>query len=208
MDGDKQPTNEGGSWQFKPGDTVSPGASATATAPPPPVVTSPAPSPTPKASPAPAATDNGISWTASEFIAHQKSSGWYGLLALGAIAAAVVIWFVTKDAVSTIVILFAALALGVYGRRQPRELDYNLDGGGLTIAQKYYPYAGFRSFAVMAEGAMTSIVFMPLKRFQPLITIYYDPHDEEAIVDLLSDRLPMEERRQDALERLMWRIRF
>lgn len=192
MDGNKQPTNEGGSWQFTPGDTVSPGATVTATAP----------------QSAPVATSGGISWTASEFIAHQKSGGWYGLLTLGAIAVAVIIWFITKDIVSTVVILFAALALGVYGRHQPRELDYHLDDRGLTIAQKHYPYAGFRSFAVMVEGAITSIVFMPLKRFQPLITIYYDPQDEEAIVNLLSDRLPMEERKQDALERLMWRIRF
>lgn len=208
MDGNEQPTNEGGSWQFKPGDTVSPNSSPTAVATPQPVAAPPAPAPIPKAQATPTADTGGISWTASEFIAHQKSGGWYGLLTLGAIATAVIVWFVTKDLVSSIVILFAALALGVYGRRQPRELTYNLDVGGLTIAQKYYPYAGFRSFAVMTEGAVTSIVFMPLKRFQPLISIYYDPKDEEAIVDLLSDRLPMEERQQDALERLMWRIRF
>jgi hypothetical protein len=196
MDGTEQPTNDGGSWQFKPGDT------ATATVAPPTPALSSAPAPQQP-------TGSGdISWTASEFIAHQKSGGWYGLLALGAVMAAVVIWFITKDIVSSIVILFAALAFGTYGRRQPRELTYRLDGAGLTIAQKQYPYAGFRSFAVVAEGAITSVVFTPLKRFQPLITIYYDPRDEGAIVDLLSDRLPMEDRRQDALERLMWRIRF
>jgi hypothetical protein len=51
-------------------------------------------------------------------------------------------------------------------------------------------------------------VFTPLQRFSPLTTIYYDPNDEERIVDLLANRLPMEERKRDAIDRLMWRIRF
>jgi hypothetical protein len=121
---------------------------------------------------------------------------------------AVLIWLLTKDTISSVVILFAAFVFGFYARRQPRELAYRLDDGGLTIGPKFYPYAGFRSFAVMDEGAFSSVVFMPLKRFAPLVTIYYDPKDEENIVGLLSDRLPMEERQKDAVERLMWRIRF
>lgn len=198
MDGTQQSTNEGGSWEYNPGDTVAPGITATASRP----AVAPAPSqqqPTPSGS---------ISWTASEFVAHQKSGGWYGLLALAAILTAAGIWLITRDAVSSVVILFAAFVFGFYAKRQPRELDYQLDADGLTIAQKLYPYGGFRSFAVMDEGAFSSVVFMPLKRFAPLVTIYYAPEDEEQIVALLSDRLPMEDRKKDAIDRLMWRIRF
>ncbi|MDB5169973.1 MAG: hypothetical protein JWN82_369 [Candidatus Saccharibacteria bacterium] len=206
MDGTKQPNDEGVTWQFKPGDTVAPGAAQPTPTP---------QAPTPPASAAPVAQaqptnalDDAITWTASEFVAHQKSGGWYGLLALGAVVVAVLVWVVTKDIVSSVVIVLAALALGVYGRRQPRELDYRLDETGLTIGGKYYNYGGFRSFSVMTEGAFSSIVFMPLKRFSTLTTIYYDPKDEDDIVGLLSGRLPLEERKRDAIDSLMWRIRF
>lgn len=198
MDGTEQSEKDNGTWAYNPSETVAPGATATA----------PRPAPAPAAPQQQPTSGDGISWTASEFVAHQKSGGWYALLTLGAVVIAALVWLVTKDVVSSVVILFAAFVFGFYAKRQPRELAYRLDGGGLTIAQKLYPYANFRSFGVVDEGAFSSIVFMPLKRFAPLVTIYYAPEDEEAIVGLLSDRLPMENRQKDALERLMWRIRF
>lgn len=191
MDGDRQSNGEG-SWQYVPE-----GAS---TAMPESVVGMPPQNQ--------AANEPMVTWTASEFVAHQKGGGWYGLLALGAVVTAVLIWFVTKDMVSSVVILLAALAFGFYGSRQPRELQYSLDSHGLQIGQRYYPLSSFRSFSVMQEGAVSSIVFTPLKRFAPLTSAYYDPADEEKIVTVLSERLPLEPRKHDPIDRLLWRIRF
>ena len=196
MDGNGQPTNDGGSWQFKPN-------SGTATA----VVSSPGVTPRSVASP-PSGPGGTITWTASEFVAHQKSSGWYVILAVGSVIAAAIVYLLTRDIVSSLIIPVCAVALGVLAARQPRELMYRLDDSGLTIGSKHLPYSTFRSFAVMREGAFSSIVFVPLKRFAMLTTIYYDPNDEEKIVALLSDRLPLETREHDAIDRLMWRIRF
>lgn len=156
----------------------------------------------------PTGPEGGISWTASEFVAHNKSPLWYGLLVLISLVVVVGIWLLTHDFITTIVIALAAAAFGAVAARQPRELAYRLDGSGLTIDQRQFTYGQFRSFAVMREGAFSSIVFMPMKRFAPLTTIYYDPSDEAKIVDLLSDRLPLEDRQHDLVDRFMWRIRF
>ena len=152
--------------------------------------------------------DEAITWTASEFVAHEKSTAWYVQLSFGAVVLAAVVYFLTKDVISTGIVIFAAFALGVYGARAPRQLQYTLDDEGVKIGQKYYDYEAFRSFAVVPEGVFSSIVFMPLKRFAPLTTIYYDPKDEERILDLLEPRVPYEEYSHDAVERLMRRIRF
>ncbi len=61
---------------------------------------------------------------------------------------------------------------------------------------------------MVPEGAFSSVVFMPLKRFAPPRTIYYAPEDEDRIVGLLVNRLPLEEHRADAVDGLMRRIRF
>lgn len=163
---------------------------------------------TPWAAPIPAEPTTSIAWTASEYIAHHKSPGWYATLAASAVAAAFLVWLLTKDKISAAVVLFGALMLGIYAGRQPRQLEYLIDETGLTIGEKYYPYDSFRSFAVVAEGAFSSIIFMPLKRFAPAISIYYAPQDEAAIVDLLAVRLPSEDLRKDPIDRLMSRIRF
>ena len=150
----------------------------------------------------------GVQWAASEFIAHEKTAGWYTTLIVGALAGAVIMYIITKDKVSAIVVLVAAFFFGVYGARKPRQLDYQLDAHGFRIGQKAYSFQQFRCFAVVPEGAFSSIVFTPLKRFAAYTTIYYDPADEEKIIKLLSNRLPFEEHKADPVDNLMRRLRF
>lgn len=164
--------------------------------------------PLPPEEPAEAAPEGEITWTASEFIAHEKSAGWYGMLVLAALVLAAVVFLLTRDKISTGAVLVAALALAFYGARQPRQLRYMLSPQGLTIGEKYFPFDMFRSFAVMDEDHFSSIVFVPLKRFGQLTTIYFDPADEEKIVSLLSARLPIENRQHDVVDKFMKRIRF
>ena len=154
------------------------------------------------------ANEQPITWTASEFIAHTKSFGWYFVLAIAAIAAAAGIYVMTRDVISAGVIIVAATFLGFYAGHKPREMQYRLDGSGLSIGEKHFTYSQFRSFSVMPEGAFSSIVFMPLKRFAVPTTIYYPPEDEDRIVAMLGGRLPMEQQGHDAIDRLMHRIHF
>ncbi|MDB5175785.1 MAG: hypothetical protein JWM81_643 [Candidatus Saccharibacteria bacterium] len=153
-------------------------------------------------------SQDSVRWTASEFIAHQKTVKWYAILAGCALLAALIVWILTKDITASIVILVAALTLGWYGARQPRELEYVLDEDGLTIGPKHYPYASFRSFTVDTDAAFTSIDLIPLRRFAPSISIFYAPEDEDKIADILSAHIPYENRRKDPIDRFMKHIRF
>jgi hypothetical protein len=149
-----------------------------------------------------------VSWTASEFIVHVKSAVWYLKLALAALVLAVIIVLITRDVISGVVIIFGAIFLGIYAARQPRQLQYVIDNRGLTIGDKLYSYDEFKSFSIVTEGAFSSLVFMPLKRFAVVTTAYYAPEDESKILAVLSARLPYEEPRRDAVDNLMRRIRF
>jgi hypothetical protein len=149
-----------------------------------------------------------ISWTASEYVHHAKTGGWYLALAVCAVLVAGLVYLISHDWVSVGVVIAAAAVFGSYGSRQPRQLDYHLDGQGIGIGPKRYRYGEFKSFSVIPEGAFSSITFMPLKRFSPPISIYYAPEDEEKILALLSQYLPFEEPRRDAVDSFMRRIRF
>jgi hypothetical protein len=149
-----------------------------------------------------------VTWTASEFVAHDKSAGWYILLIAGTLALAVLVFFITKDVISVGVVIVAGLLLAVYGAHQPRQLEYVVNNSGIGIGQKHYSYHEFKSFSVVPEGAFSSLVFMPLKRFAVPTTVYYAPDDEDRILSILSDYLPLEEHRRDAVDSLMRRIRF
>jgi hypothetical protein len=207
----------------QPGQVIAPGGAPSPTptttvvetAPPPAATAPPATNPPlidDTATPVPQMTSSSssddITWTASEFVAHQKSAGWYGGLVAVAVVLTALIYLLTQSLISVAVIIVCAIVFGFYAGHQPRQLEYKLDSTGLNIGGKRYEYQSFRSFSVVSEAAFSNIIFMPLQRFAPLISIYYAPEHEEQIIDLLSDRLPFEEYRHDMVDRLMNRIRF
>lgn len=153
-------------------------------------------------------TQGDITWTASEFISHQKTGGWYLILFGVAIVFAGLVFLLTNDAISSIVVIILAAIFAFMGSRKPRELQYRIDKQGLQIGEKLYPYGTFRSFAMVQEDGIDSIWFMPLKRFMPIVSIYFDPKDGEKIVSLLNQNLPVEDHEPELVDRLMHRIRF
>lgn len=150
----------------------------------------------------------GVTWTASEFIAHHKEPGWYLIFVAVWSAIAGGIFLITRDWFNTIVVIIAGVLFAVVASRQPRQMQYAVDDHGITIGRRTYPYSDFRSFSVLEEGAFRSMTFMPLKRFMPPLSIYYDPADEDRIADVLTAHLALEDHKHDPIDRLMRRIRF
>jgi hypothetical protein len=149
-----------------------------------------------------------VEWTASEYIAHEKSGGWYGALIAGGVLLVAFIYIVTRDILASIVILLSCVAIGVYAGRKPATKKYMLNEKGVQADEKFHPYSEFKSFSVVEEGAIDSIWLKPLKRFRPIVVMYCSPEDEQRIVDVLANFLPNEERELDAIDRFSKRIRF
>lgn len=149
-----------------------------------------------------------VNWTASEFIDHEKKSSWYMGLAGLTVVVVALIYLITHDYVTSVVIVIAAILFGVTAKRRPRTLQYQIDDVGVIIDNKHFPYEVFKSFTVLAEGAFNSIQLMPLKRFMPPISLYFPPENESQIVATLGSYLPHEKRNHDAIETLMRKVRF
>lgn len=151
-----------------------------------------------------------VAWTASEYLANPKSSGWFMLLGLASVLTAGIVYFVTgRDIVSSIVILVIGLIIGVFSARQPQVLDYSIDNTGFHIGQKFYPYNTFKYFSVVQESnGLGYISLMPLRRFMPPLVIHYDPNDEEKIANTLMEYLPFEDHKPDIVDSIAKRIRF
>lgn len=232
MNGDNQqlPPDQnqaGGQWQFRPDDKTPPqavqqhAAPAPATSPQSAPASAPAPTgasvfspatapsnPVEPTIPEPMAIPAEISWTASEYVAHTKGVGWYLVSSIALVGITIAAFLVTRDIITTTIIVVIALLVGVSSAQKPRVLPYHLSPQGLTISNKFYPYSQFKSFSIMDEGVFSSIMFLPMQRFMPSLSIYYDPEDEERIVAALSVYLPMEMRKHDLMDNLARRLRF
>lgn len=174
--------------------------------------TKPSPDPTPVPNGVPgsasSAANDMFTWTASEYVSHSKTGVWYVQLGLIAAAAAALGYLITRDPVVSGTFLLVALIFGVAAGRKPRVLDYGVDSHGIVIGQKQYPYGLFKSFSVIQEGPIRSIFLMPVKRFNPPMSLYYPPDGEQHIVEMIGAHLPQEAREQDAIDRFMHKIRF
>jgi hypothetical protein len=150
-----------------------------------------------------------VDWESVEFIAHEKSFGWYFILVLGTVVLATALFIVTRDVISTLVIVVVAIIFGVIAGRKPRVLKYNLGYKGITVGNSFRAYSDFRSFAIIEEGDVKEIILMPLKRFMPPLNLYVSPAEEPEVVQALSNYIPLDQTHgNDFVDRLVKRIRF
>jgi hypothetical protein len=149
-----------------------------------------------------------MEWTSADAPTHPKPSGWLAMLTGGAVLLAIVVYFLTRDMVSTASSAIAAVLLIMFNARRAHAVRYRLDRGGIVIGQKYYPYSQFRSFMVDVEGPASSIVLTPLQRFMPPLTVVCDHSIEGEVIGHVSDHLPMEQYKRDVVDTMLHKLHF
>jgi len=149
-----------------------------------------------------------LSWEASEYIHHTKSPLWFVGYAVIMLVLLAVAFFLTHAWTFVILVVVMAIAMGVFATRPPRTLHYTLTETEVQIEKSVYHYSDFRSFGIVNDGALYSIVLIPTKRFMPAVNIYFAEEDGEKIVDILGARLPLEDHHLDLVDYLMRRLRF
>jgi hypothetical protein len=149
-----------------------------------------------------------LSWSASEYIEHQKPKGWYVGVVLAGALLAVLLYVVTKDLVTVAVVLIGTLLFSVVGSHKPESKNYQIGTTGITVGEKHFVFDDFKSFSLIEEGVIDSVQLMPLKRFTPPISMYFPSDIANQVVDTLADYLPHEERQRDMVDTLMKRLKF
>jgi hypothetical protein len=160
--------------------------------------------------PTPAETQNGgvVQWTASEYVDHTKGPAWFVLMGLGLFGTVALVYFLLKDIFAAALLGLAGITFAVFAGRRPQVLQYSISPQGISIGQRTHAFEDFKSFSLTESGPLPAILLLPLRRFLPPITIFYDPREEDKIIEALADYLPHEEREPDVVDRLMSRIRF
>lgn len=149
-----------------------------------------------------------VSWEASEYVARHKNAAWFMLALLAVIALSLIIFAITRDAVSTVTLGVVGLAFAGFAARPPRTIAYSVDNKGVHEGQKFYPYENFQSFSIFQDGGARSIFLLPVRRLGLPLVVHYDLSDEAQIVEVIGGHLPFEERELPAVDKLMTKIHF
>jgi hypothetical protein len=144
-----------------------------------------------------------VQWQAPEYLHHEKNPLWFigfGVVVIVLTAAAI---FLIQSWTFAILIPVMAAALIAYSHRPPRLMDYVVSGKGVYINDTLHSFAEFKSFGVIHDEEEYSVVFIPVRRFRPSLTVYFPEDKGEAIVDFLGVRLPMQPLKLDAFDKIV-----
>lgn len=150
-----------------------------------------------------------VTWTAQEYVHIDKSPVWFisfVIVVLGLIA--IDIFFLKSYTFSALVIVMA-VAVVIYSRRPPRTLTYALSmKQGLYVGERLYHFDEFKAFGLIKDGEHNSIMMIPRKRFSPGVSVYFPENAGEQIVDILGQRLPMENLKLDVIDIIVRKLRL
>jgi len=151
--------------------------------------------------------DSLVRWQATEYIHRHKSALWFILftiITVGLTGGAIFL----KEYTFAVLVPVMAAALIMYTRRPPHVIDYTLSRQGLHVNDHLYPFAEFKGFGVIHDDDEYSVMLIPTKRFKPGVSVYFPEEAGEAIVDMLGARLPMQELKMDAVDRIIRKLRI
>lgn len=150
-----------------------------------------------------------VTWSAEEYVHIDKGYVWYILFAL------VILAFITADILLlkaytfSVLVVLMSIAIVIYIRRPPRTLTYALSPQqGLYVGEKLYHFEEFKAFGLIRDGEHNSIMMIPRKRFAPGVSVYFPEEAGEKIVDILGQRLPMQELKLDVIDIVVRKLRL
>jgi hypothetical protein len=150
-----------------------------------------------------------ITWTAQEYIHIDKTPGWFILFALIVIALVAVDIFFLKSWTFSVLVVVMAVATIIYIRRPPRTLTYALSPAqGLYVGERLFHFDEFKAFGLIKDGDNYSIMLIPRKRFSPGVSVFFPEEAGERIVDVLGQRLPMENLKLDIVDVVVRKLRL
>lgn len=153
--------------------------------------------------------DNPVTWTAQEYVHIDKSPIWFILFTIVVLAFIAVDLLFLKSYTFSALVIVMAIAVIIYIRRPPRQLTYALSAQhGLYVGERLYTFQEFKSFGLIKDGEHNSIMLIPTKRFSPGVSVYFPEEAGEQIVDILGQRLPMEELKLDVIDIVVRKLRL
>lgn len=150
-----------------------------------------------------------VTWTAQEYVHSERNGWWFVLFILVVLALVAASIFLLQSWSFSALIVVMAVALVIYIRRPPRTLTYALSPRqGLYVGERLYHFDEFKAFGLIQDGPHYSIMLIPRKRFASGVSVFFPDEVGERVVDILGQRLPMENLKLDVVDAIVRKLRL
>ncbi len=128
-------------------------------------------------------------WEAPEHTHIEKTSDWYWILGIIAIAGSVTS-MIFNNVLFGVVIVLGAVTMVIVSHRKPRIIPFEISGRGVRIENTLYPYSTLESFCFDEENPVgPQLIVKSKKLFVPLLIIPIPEEYVDAVEDVISARL-------------------
>lgn len=128
-----------------------------------------------------------LSWQALDHIKEEKSSDWFWVVGVAAIAGAV-LSILFNNILLALLILLGVFAVFLIAHIPPKTENYEINRRGIKIGENFYPYTSLKSFYVVDEDGYERdrVLIRSEKMFMPIITM---PIEDKLAIDVIRDYL-------------------
>ena len=130
-------------------------------------------------------------WEGVEYEHRERGADWYWALGVVAIAG-IVASILFANYLLALVIVAAAVALGLHAAKKPPVHQFRITEEGLEIGHEMHPYSRMRSFAILEyiEGDRPPVLSIKTEHWlAPHLLIPLNDIDADALYDYLLDRV-------------------
>ncbi len=133
-----------------------------------------------------------IEWQAPEFEKHEKGPKWFILVGIFALAIFTISLFM-KNYIFAAMIIIAVFTIFIYALKEPRVINFKIDGKGIAIAQKLYSYSDLESFWIFYEPPQIKELSIKSKKWlMPFLKIHLADQNPLPIRQALIKFIPEE----------------
>jgi hypothetical protein len=145
-----------------------------------------------------------VYWEAPEHTHIEKTSDWYWILGIVAIAGSVVSIIVDNNVLFSIVILLGAMAMIIASHRTPRIIAFEVSTRGIRIGKDLYPYSTLESFCIDEENSSGPQLLVKSKKlFVPLLILPIPDEYLHEVENMLISRLHEEHMEEPIAHKLL-----
>lgn len=148
-----------------------------------------------------------LEWTALEYEEKERGKDWFwalGVIVLTAGAASVIF----SNYFFAMLIVLGGIMLGFFAVKKPDTVSYELNGSGLKVGTRLYPYENIKSFWVQADARPT--LFIKSERFfMPILSIPIESSMPTEVREIfLSQNIAEEEMKEHVSDKIMESLGF
>lgn len=149
-----------------------------------------------------------IRWTTHEYTFREKNSEWFWYVVSAGLAIIIISIFLHNFLLAILAIVGASSIILV-GKKDPSELDFEINARGIKIENSLYLYKEMESFYLNYNPPFKKEIIIKRKsKFSPFIKIPIDDTDPNIIRRVLITVLKEDEHEDTIMETIMDRLGF